>query len=559
MSPSTATGPRWSGRAAPGDLKSFETAGAGIRADGCTNVTLRNLKAKGFAIGPGRQRRQGVAIENCDFSDNYHDPDHGWGELPPQRRHHAHPRPRCSVLRKNKANRVWDGLRPGRLQRQPDRRRTTSPTARTSAPKMWTSCRNRFLNNNLSYGLRIDAPRRGPRPRLDLRADRERLGRQLLLSQRHHARRRRRVHPRAEQLGLDAATCSSRTTAPTPTTTASSAWSPGNTYHPQQGQPRQLRLLAGRQRPDRADRQRGGLQRPARPASTTPPKPGFGHGGIVIVGGPSSHTVIDGNHCHHNNGAGIVFRGDGTPQGRMPGALTTGSCRTTGWTTTAGASGAAGATGSTWRTNPCATIPEGNLLEDVTQSDRRSRATPACVARPSSDVHGAERAVVGQPVAFDASAQPRSRRPAALLSLGPWRDHRQDGDGAAHIRQARLLPRRRYGRATACWPAWRSATWWSADEVDDEHGHRGPGGPLGLRAGRQRRPRQNAVRRRPPRRPCRPQCVALHAEPLSRPVCDRHLSRSRATPNWDLRGKRRLAFWLKRATPTFLAGRTPAR
>jgi len=40
------------------------------------------------------------------------------------------------------------------------------------------------------------------------------------------------------------------------------------------------------------------------------PEPGFRHGGIVIVGGPSSHTVLDGNHCHHNNGGGIVFRGN---------------------------------------------------------------------------------------------------------------------------------------------------------------------------------------------------------------------------------------------------------
>jgi parallel beta-helix repeat protein len=40
------------------------------------------------------------------------------------------------------------------------------------------------------------------------------------------------------------------------------------------------------------------------------PEPGFSHGGIVIVGGPSSHTLIDGNHTHHNNGAGLAFRGD---------------------------------------------------------------------------------------------------------------------------------------------------------------------------------------------------------------------------------------------------------
>lgn len=45
------------------------------------------------------------------------------------------------------------------------------------------------------------------------------------------------------------------------------------------------------------------------------PEAGFGHGGIVIVGGPSSHSVISGNWCHHNNGGGIVFRGDVASKG----------------------------------------------------------------------------------------------------------------------------------------------------------------------------------------------------------------------------------------------------
>jgi len=40
------------------------------------------------------------------------------------------------------------------------------------------------------------------------------------------------------------------------------------------------------------------------------PESDFGHGGIVIVHGTGTHSVIDGNHCHHNNGGGIVLRGD---------------------------------------------------------------------------------------------------------------------------------------------------------------------------------------------------------------------------------------------------------
>ena len=41
---------------------------------------------------------------------------------------------------------------------------------------------------------------------------------------------------------------------------------------------------------------------------TMPRSRAFGHGGIVIVGGPSSHALLSGNWCHDNNGGGIVFR-----------------------------------------------------------------------------------------------------------------------------------------------------------------------------------------------------------------------------------------------------------
>jgi parallel beta-helix repeat protein len=46
------------------------------------------------------------------------------------------------------------------------------------------------------------------------------------------------------------------------------------------------------------------------------PEAGFAHGGIVFVGGSSSHSKLIGNYCHHNNGAGIVFRGDVESKGK---------------------------------------------------------------------------------------------------------------------------------------------------------------------------------------------------------------------------------------------------
>src|SRR2546423_639278 len=91
------------------DLKSLETAGIGVLLEGCVNVTVRNLKARGFSTGLLAREGRALLIEGCDFSENYHNPKHGWGELPPRGGlllDHV----RQSVVRNTKANRVWDGL-----------------------------------------------------------------------------------------------------------------------------------------------------------------------------------------------------------------------------------------------------------------------------------------------------------------------------------------------------------------------------------------------------------------------------------------------------------------
>ncbi len=47
-------------------------------------------------------------VEDCDFSDNFHDPEFGWGDQG-RRGGIVLERVSHSTLRKNKANRVWDG------------------------------------------------------------------------------------------------------------------------------------------------------------------------------------------------------------------------------------------------------------------------------------------------------------------------------------------------------------------------------------------------------------------------------------------------------------------
>lgn len=134
--------------------ESLAKAGIGLIVEGCTNVTVRNLKVRGFATGLVVRDGRSLRFENCDLSDNYDNPRHGWGELPP-RGGILLERVRQSVIRGNTANRVWDGLHLIESDDNLIENNDFSHCSNTCA-KLWTSSRNRFVKNNLSYGIRID-------------------------------------------------------------------------------------------------------------------------------------------------------------------------------------------------------------------------------------------------------------------------------------------------------------------------------------------------------------------------------------------------------------------
>src|SRR5205823_3993180 len=148
------------------------------------------------------------------------------------------------------------------------------------------------------------------------------------------------------------------------------------------------------------------------------PEPGFGHGGIVIVKGPSSHTILDGNHCHHNNGAGIAFSGDEATKGR--------AWRTYHWIVQNNDLhdnrwGIWGRWGD-WiylANNRLAKNPEGNFFQDVTRLVE-TKPSGTVVSPPILELRGPERAKVGKPVHFDASASrdPRGRPLTFQWDLG---------------------------------------------------------------------------------------------------------------------------------------------
>lgn len=301
------------GTGVAGDLTSLEKAGVGIQIEGCSDVRILNLRVRGFATGLLARGSRALLVEGCDFSDNYTNPKHGWGELPPRggiRFERVHD----SAVRGSKANRVWDGLHLVDSDDNLIEDCNFSHCSNTCA-KLWHASRNRFLRNNLSYGIRIDRAagevhardstsvllESGSDDNYWLRNDMTQGGDGLFIRVLNGWVSRGNVF-----IENDTSYANNN---------CIESWSPGNTYIRNKANHGSYGFwLGGSDQTVLIGNEAGfnGLTN----GNHNAPEPGFSHGGIVIVGGPSSHTLISGNWCHDNNGGGIVFRGDVGSRGK---------------------------------------------------------------------------------------------------------------------------------------------------------------------------------------------------------------------------------------------------
>ena len=382
-----------------GDLKSLEQAGVGLLLDGCVDVTIRRLKARGFATGLAARDCRALRVEDCDFSDNYDNPKHGWGELPPRgglllERTHE------SVLRRNKANRVWDGLH---LVESNDNLVEENDFAHCSntCAKLWRASRNRFLRNNLSYGIRIDraAGEVHARDSTSVLIETGSDGNYWFgndITQGGDG-----IFIRVLNGWVSRGNVFVENDASYANNNCVESWSPGNTYIRNKANHGSYGFwLGGSDQTVLIGNEAAFNGLPA--GNHNAPEPGFSHGGIVIVGGPSSHTVLSGNWCHHNNGGGIVFRGDAPSRGAR--------WRTHHWIVQQNRLennrwGIWGRWGDEiWiAANVALQNSDGDSLEDVTNL-HRAADNPAITRPPRAELLGPDRAVVGQPVRFDARA-----------------------------------------------------------------------------------------------------------------------------------------------------------
>jgi parallel beta-helix repeat protein len=290
-----------------GDPKSLELAGVGILVEGAAGVQIKNVRAKGFATGLLLRQVTAASVSDCDFSDNYHNSMHGWGELP-ARGGILLEQVRQSVIRHSRANRVWDALNMTDSDDNLIEDNDFSQCSNTCA-KLWKSSRNKFLRNNLSYGIRIDRAAGEVHARdstcvlIETGSDDNYwFGNDIT-----HGGDGVFIRPLNRWVSRGNVFVENDTSYANNNCVES--WSPGNTFIRNKANHGSYGFwLGGSDQTVLIGNEAAfnGLTNGYHNA----PEPGFSHGGIVIVGGPSSHTLIEGNDLHDNNGAGLVFRGD---------------------------------------------------------------------------------------------------------------------------------------------------------------------------------------------------------------------------------------------------------
>lgn len=380
-----------------GDPKSFEQAGIGILIEGASDVTVKNIKARGFANGLVVRHARAVTVTSCDFSDNYHNPEHGWGELPARGGILVSDSRHC-VFRKNRANRVWDGLHLIDSDDNLIADNDFSDCSNTCA-KLWRSSRNKFLENNLSYGIRIDRPKEvhardstgvlietGSDDNYWFRNDITHGGDGIFIRPLNRWVSRGNVFVENDTSYAN--------------NNCVESWSPGNIFIRNKANHGSYGFwLGGSDHTVLIGNEAAfnGLTNGYHNA----PEPGFSHGGIVIVGGSSSHTLIEGNHLHHNNGAGIAFRGDAASQGLK--------WQTEHWVVQQNRIennrfGIWGRWGEAilLAANVFTNNTQGNFLEDVSDL-LELPAHPFIQMAPSAEISGPDVVQVGQTVRFNAS------------------------------------------------------------------------------------------------------------------------------------------------------------
>lgn len=405
--------------------------GTGILAENVSNVTLRNVRAKGWETGLVVRNGRDWTIEGCDFSDNFHDPKFGWGENG-RRGGMVLERVSHSVIRENRANRVWDACvlvdcHDNRLEKN-----NFSHTSNTCL-KLWTSTGNVVADNDLSYGIRKDPGEVHARDSTCVLIESGSNDNRFVRNNCTHGGDG--VFIRVLNGWVSTGNVFEENDCSHANNNCVEAWAPRNTYLRNTANHGSYGFWLGASDQTVLIGNEASWNGLPEGNHNSPHLPGEGHAGIVFMFGPSSHTVVRGNTCVGNHGAGIALIGDLASEGKT-------------WKAYHWIIEQNRLVKNRWGVymqyadwiDMAANQFEGNLLADVHDAGNVTRLTrrpdkPDINRPPVAQLAGPSTARVGQPVVWDASA---SSDPLKLPLQFRWDlgdGTQQDGPLVEHVFQ----------------------------------------------------------------------------------------------------------------------------
>ncbi|KAF0243918.1 MAG: PKD domain-containing [Planctomycetota bacterium] len=300
----------WVVGATAGAAKEYK--GVGIRAKAVSGVKLVNVNVKGFETGLLVEDADGWTVEDCDFSNNFSDPDFGWGENG-RRGGIVWTRVKKSAIRRCKANGNWDGCSLDTCDENTLEENDFSRASNT-ALKLWLSCRNEVKKNNFSWGLRISPGEVHARDSASLLIECGSNGNRFIGNDCTHGGDGIFVRVLNQWCSTD--NLFEENDASFANNNAVECWAPRNTWVRNKANNSSYGFWMGGSDGNvliENEAARNGL---AKGFHNSPHLPQDGHAGIVFLFGPGSHTVCRGNRCHDNNGAGIAAIGDQESSGK---------------------------------------------------------------------------------------------------------------------------------------------------------------------------------------------------------------------------------------------------
>ncbi len=291
-----------------GDRESFR--GVGISGTGRRGVVLENVTVRGFRVGLAITDGVDWTIEGCDVSGNYTDPSFGWGELPPSGGIRL-VRTRDSRIRNTSGRHNFNACE---LVDSHGNRIEFCDFSRASNTclKLWRSTRNRVERCNLSYGIRKLPGETHARDSTGVLLETGSNDNWFWRNDVTHGGDG--IFIRALNTWLSTGNVFIENDTSHANNNGVESWSPGNIFVRNKANHCSYGFwLGGSDRTVLIGNEANHNGRPD--GNHNAPESGFGHGGIVIVNGPGSHLILDGNVCRDNHGGGIVFRGHRASRG----------------------------------------------------------------------------------------------------------------------------------------------------------------------------------------------------------------------------------------------------